>query len=131
MPAAIIKELTPKMIQACEAYLRGKSMREAMLEAGYSPKYVEGNVAVMRFLKNRLIIEYLRKRKKQHAEVADIDAQYILARLKHIILSDSDKDRTKAVELLIRMTQPMPDRDRLVKEDLRSININITEAKKD
>lgn len=128
MPAVMIKELTPKIIRAVEGYIHGKSMRQAMIDAGYSPKYCEGNVAVMRFLKNRLVIEYIRKRQAEQAEASNKDAAYIIKKLEHIIASDSDKDRVKACELLTRLVVPLVEPNKITASDIKSISINIETA---
>ena len=131
MPAVMIKELTPKIIRAAEGYIRGKSMRQAMIDAGYSEKYCEGNVAVMRFLKNRLVIEYIRKRQAEQIAAANLDAAELIRHARRIIASDDPKDRTKALELLMRMGLPIADPATLTKDDIKSINISIETATKE
>jgi hypothetical protein len=121
--------LTPKMIKACEGYIRGRSMREAMIEAGYAKTYVEGTVATMRFFKNRQVIEYIRKRQDQIAKAASLDASECIEAARRIVADNDPRDRHKGLELLMRMGIPIGDPATLTKDDIKSISINFTEAK--
>ena len=102
---AIRKEhmMTPREIHACELYLKGMSLSDAMRKAGYNPSYCEGKKAVWRFLKNRVILTYLRKRKKEISEVYEVDRNWIARRAKKWV-DEGGIDRVKAAELLERLT---------------------------
>ena len=54
------KAMSPKQQKACNYYLQGMSMRQAMMKAGFSQAYADHNAA--QFLKHRGMIAYIRNR---------------------------------------------------------------------
>ena len=121
--------LTPKAKMTCEYYLRGMSAREAMLKAGYAESYCCDQRNVARFLKTRTVIAYLRGRQEEIAEAESIDKSKLIKYAQHILKDDDNKDRTKALELLMRMTQPF-DPSHTSKEDTKPITLTINVAEK-
>lgn len=121
--------LTPKARNACELYLKGKSIKQAMLSAGYAKSYVEGPVACMRFFKNRCVVDYIRQRQEELSKANAIDQSKLIKYAEHILDDDDSRDRTKALELLMRMVTNLP--ENIKNEDIKQITINIEQAKPD
>lgn len=122
-------KLLPKARLACNYYLRGMSVKQAMLKAGYAESYCADSTHQMNFLKNRLVQTYLRERQEEFADFEETDKAKIAQYLKHIIKDDDAKDRSKAVELYMRLTSPIS--ENITKEDVKGIVINIEQAKPD
>ena len=118
-------KLTPKQVKACEGFIRGMSMRAAMVASGYNPSYCDGVAHVMRFLKNREIVRYIKARQSQIAEAEQLDKSELVKYARAIVADNDPKDRSKAVELLMRMGLPIADPATLTKDDIKSISINI------
>lgn len=114
------------MINACEGYLRGLPMREAMNKAGYNKSYTDGAAHVMRFLMNRHVINYLRKRQAMIAEANTLDKNELVG-IARKIANDNKPDRAKGLELLIRLGVPI-EPDKVTREDLKAITITFNEA---
>jgi phage terminase small subunit len=124
------QNLSPKEIKACEGYLRGLSLRKALLEAGYSSNYCEGNAHLFNWLKRRHICSYIRQRQLQIATAESLDKSELIKVARHIIASDDPKDRAKALELLMRLGVSL-DPSQLTKDDVKGINITINQVNKD
>ena len=58
--------MSPKLQKVCNYYLKGMSMREALLKAGYSDAYASHNSS--KFLHNRSVQKYIRERQKEEAD---------------------------------------------------------------
>ena len=80
--------LKPRMQKCGNLYLKGMSMRKAMIECGYSEQYAESHCTD--FLKNRELMAYIRKRQKEEADVALADAIMVKKKLMELA-NDSDK----------------------------------------
>jgi len=124
------QNISPRDINACENYLKGMPLRKALLEAGYSPNYCEGNAHLFNWIKRRHICSYIRQRQLEIAQLCNTDKAYVVTKLKHIVDSDDPKDRTKALELLDRLVVPKEPNELRV-EDVKGITISFSEAKKE
>jgi len=95
-----IKHITPKQQKVCEYYLKGMSMRQALLQSGYSDSYAT-HMAV-KFLHSRAICEYLRKRQEEIAKASTIDITYVYRELSKIIdrPGEETKDKVAALKVL-------------------------------
>lgn len=123
------QNMSAKEIMACENYLKGMSLRKALLAAGYSPNYCDGNPHLFNWIKRRHICEYLRERQKQIVKVFNKDKGYIISKIEHILEDDNPKDRVQALLLLERMVVPK-EMEEYKKEDVKGITINFNEIKK-
>jgi phage terminase small subunit len=92
--------LTPKIQRCGNFYLKGMSMRQAMIQAGYTEQYAETHCTD--FFKNRKLIQYIRDRQKAVEEATLVDEVFVLNELKKIINdpSASLKDRNDAIKTL-------------------------------
>ena len=124
------KVLTPRMIKACENYIRGMSIREAMLKDGYHSDYASEPKHCVAFLKSRQVIKYIRDRQQQIAEAESLDKSELVKAARKIIQDGDPRDRTKALELLMRMGLPIDERT-IDESSVKAIHINFTEAKKE
>lgn len=123
------KVLTPRMIRAAEAYIRGMSMREAMIKAGYTSDYASEPNHVACFLKSRQVIKYIRNRQQQIAEAESLDKSELVKMARAIIADGDPRDRSKALELLMRMGLPI-DEKQIDASSVKAINITFGEARK-
>jgi len=117
--------LTSKMITACEAYIRGLSMRAAMEKAGYTHEYCDCPAHVMHFLKTRAVVAYIKKRRDDIAAAANLDAAEVIKAVRQIVADNNPRDRVAAVSLLFRLGVPLPAPENITKDDIAGININI------
>ena len=124
------KVLTPRAILACENYLKGSSLKKAMLDAGYAPSYCDMTKNIVAFLKNRQVIEYLRARQRVIAVSHNKDIAYLIEKLSQWMEEGDPRDRSKCAELLMRMITPMKNPEEVTKDDLHQITINFGEARK-
>ena len=123
------QNLSPKEIQACENYLRGMSLRKALLAAGYSPNYCEGNAHLFNWLKRRHICSYIRQRQVELSKSYTLDKAELIKYARHILQSDDPRDRTKALEILMRLGIPMDEQVFMDKgEAVKAITFNIVKS---
>jgi phage terminase small subunit len=92
------KAMSPKQQMACNFYLQGMSMRQAMIKAGFSPVYADHNAA--QFLKHRGMIEYIRARQKDVADTQLADAIFVRKKLIELTNDPDSRVRLQAVKQL-------------------------------
>lgn len=122
------QNMSPKEIIACENYLKGMSLKKALVAAGYSETYIEGPLHLFRWLKRRHICAYIRQRQTQLAKLFNKDKAYLVEKLEEIIDESNPRDRVQALLLLERLVVPKELSDLKI-EDVKGITININEAK--
>jgi phage terminase small subunit len=120
--------LNSRQILACEYYIKGMSLVEAMRKAGYNDSYCEGKRAGWRYLQNRHVQNYIRERKKEIASVAFLDTAWIAKHVKDWIEEGNTADRVKAAELLNRLVNP--DVENSVDETSKKVTITFTKKEK-
>ena len=76
--------MTPRMQKCGNLYLKGMSMRQAMIQSGYTEQYAESHCTDM--LKNRELIKYIKDRQRDEAQVALADA--IMVKKKLVALTE-------------------------------------------
>ena len=85
--------LTPKQQKVCQMYLKGMSMREALIAAGFSEGYAKHNA--YKFLKRRNVVEYIRKEQKLLHDFESYDRQhfykFLVGKLADAKVEDKDK----------------------------------------
>lgn len=92
------RKLTPKQIKACEGYMQGKSMRVALLDAGYAEMFATKRSGD--FLKSRQIAEYLRKRQEEQIQAARATEEFVQRKLVELIDSNDPELMKDALKIL-------------------------------
>ena len=131
------KPMTPKQQKTANFYLKGMSMRQAMLKAGYNESYAGSQAP--QFLKNRGMIEYIRQRQQDEADAELADAIYTKKKLMDLVASGDPELAIPALKLLdahnkwqAELEAKFAEIENKIKEpNDSSIVINIGEAKKE
>jgi phage terminase small subunit len=92
--------LSAKQLNACRAYISGKSMRQALLEAGYSESTAAHNS--FHFFKNREVIKFIRDRQLEVEKAIFIDQAYVSNALYKIANMNgvAEKDKNAALKII-------------------------------
>jgi phage terminase small subunit len=90
--------LTPKMQNVCLLYLKGMSMRQALLQAGYTESFALHHAS--KFLKSRACQKFIRERQAQAAEAALADVDFIKRNLMQLAESPDPQIRLAAIKQL-------------------------------
>ena len=85
--------LTPKQQKVCQMYLKGMSMREALIAAGFSESYAKH--MAYKFLKRRNVVEYIRKEQKLLHDFESYDRQHFYKFLVGKLADSNVEDREK------------------------------------
>jgi phage terminase small subunit len=128
--------MRPKLQRVCNLFISGVSMREALLQSGYSDSYASHNAS--KFLHNRECQRYIRARQEEMAKAALANAVFVENKLLELAANPDARIALKAIEQLDRHHEWMKELDVKYKaleqepdkQEQKSIVINIQSAEK-